>query len=122
MFSKNDGVADELADQAGRLVQELKSRTGWNADAFKTRDKLVAVLESKGYISFHANVTNYGTWSIGESMLLYVPQDRRGTLDIFRGQVIRLVCVRSGRYTRDLMAGPLRHPITHSHPSLNCRA
>ena len=110
MFSKDDGIPDNLDDSVGRLARTIKSNAGWNAEVNQLRGTLVDQLESKGYIEFAANVTNYGHWHVGESMLFFVPTNRRGPLRVFVGKTIRLVCTRSGRYTRGLMAGVVRVP------------
>lgn len=110
MFSKDDGLVDALEDAPGKLARALAARTIWNAEAAALRAALVAHLEAKGYISFDANVTNYGRWHVGESHLFFVPAVRRGALSAFHGKTIRLVCTGSGRYTRGLMAGVVRVP------------
>lgn len=107
MFSKPGGEPDFLDDQIGSACRKLADRTGWSAVPQDQRTKLNALLTRRGYVRFYANVTNYGTWHVGESMLFYVPNNRRGALSAFRGQCIRIACIGSGRYTRVLMAGPI---------------
>lgn len=110
MFSKDGGIKDTYPDEIGKLARALSARKGWTTKASEQRLGLVIQLESKGYISFDASVKTYGGWGIGESRLFYVPFERRGALRVFHGKAIRLVCVRSGRYTRGLMAGEIPAP------------
>jgi hypothetical protein len=110
MFSKADGIKDVLDDVPGRLARKIQSFGRWNSETLKLREELIKTLSSRGYIEFDANVTNYGTWQVGESTLMYVPPSRRGALSVFTGKTIRLVCTISGRYTRGLMAGVVRLP------------
>ena len=108
MFSKDDGIPDNLQDSIGKLARAIKSSDKWNAEVSGLRATMVEQLDSKGYISFWANVANYGHWQVGESMLFFVPSNRRGPLRAFTGQTVRVVCTRSGRYDRALMAGVVR--------------
>lgn len=110
-FSKADGVDDQLADQIGDLSRKIRSQPHWNSDAAKLNEQLVSTLEKQKYRYFLANVTNYGTWQTGESKFFYVPETRRVALSFFRGKIIRLICIHSGRFTRGLMAKELKLSI-----------
>jgi len=104
-FFQDDGVPDTLNDTIGALGRAICSQPYFNAEAFRLKAELIKCLSAQRYTGFTANVTNYGTWGVGVSRLYFVPKDRRGALSAYREQTIRLICVGSGRYTRELMAG-----------------
>lgn len=108
MFIKEEGLPDSLKDEVCKITRRLVSRVIWNDEAKQSKAQLIELLERKGYISFTASTTNYGCWQIGESLLYWVPADRRGPMSEFKEQTVRLVCTGSGRYTRTLMVGPVR--------------
>ena len=107
-FSKMDGVPDTLADKVGELGRAIRSQPHFNSEAIRLWNELESRLVRLGYIRFTANVTNYDTWRTGEAKLFFVPEHRRGALSVFRGETIRLVCVGSGRFTRELRAGVIK--------------
>lgn len=104
-FSKADGVPDTLDDTIGNLGRALLTQPHFNSESIRLKAQLIKDLSKKGYVGFTANVTNYGTWRVGEAMLYSVPLNRRGSLSSYRGKTIRIICVGSGRFTRELMAG-----------------
>jgi hypothetical protein len=104
-FSKADGLPDTLTDTIGNVGRALFSQPHFNSESIRLRAELIKSLSKKRYVGFTANVTNYGTWRVGEAMLYFVPKDRRGALSIYREKTIRLICVGSGRFTRELSAG-----------------
>ena len=112
-FSKDDGVPDTLNDTIGILGRAICYQPYFNAEAFRLKAELIKCLFAQRYTGFTANVTNYGTWSVGVSRLYFVPKDRRGALSIYREQTIRLICLGSGRYTRELMAGVIETTEGH---------
>ena len=107
-FSKMDGVPDTLADKIGELGRAIRSQPHFNSEAIRLWNELEKRLVRLGYIRFTANVTNYDTWRTGEARLFFVPNHRRGALSVFRGKTIRLICVGSGRFTRELRAGVIK--------------
>lgn len=112
-FSQDDGVPDTLNDTIGALGRAICSQPYFNAEAFRLKAELIKCLSAQRYTGFTANVTNYGTWGVGVSRLYFVPKDRRGALSGYREQTIRIICVGSGRYTRELMAGVIETTEDH---------
>ena len=112
-FSQDDGVPDTLHDTIGTLGRAICSQPYFNAEAFRLKTELIKCLSAQRYTGFTANVTNYGTWGVGVSRLYFVPKDRRGALSGYREQTIRIICVGSGRYTRELMAGVIETTEDH---------
>lgn len=107
-FSQYDGIEDKLTDTIGLFAQKIRTSPTKNLAYSELRAQLEKAIIAKKYLFFVANVTIYGTWTIGESKLFYVPKSRRGALSIFRDKTIRIVCVGSGRFTRQLAAAPVK--------------
>jgi hypothetical protein len=107
-FSQDDGIQDNLTDTVGELAKKIYSSKNRNSDYIKLRNEFNKSIKTNKYLVFIGNVTNYGTWSIGYSKIFYVPESRRGALSIFKNKTIRLVCVGSGRYTRQLAASVVK--------------
>jgi len=105
MFDLSDVIADTVEDEIQPLLQKLQSRKGWNAQAKKDLDNLVALLRQKKYITFVGHPDKYHLYPIGDSCLYDVSTFKRGALVPFRGKRVRIVCVGSGRFDRMLMAG-----------------
>jgi hypothetical protein len=114
-FSQEDGIEDKLTDTIGVLAKKIRTSQSRNLVYSDLRNQLDKAIKTSKYLVFTANVTNYGTWSVGESKLLYVPEGRRGALSIFQDKTIRLVCIGSGRFTRLLAAAAVKlEPRIHS--------
>lgn len=107
-FSQLDGIEDTLLDIIGQTAREIHECQIRNQKYLDLKGRLHKFINAKKYLIFTANVTIYGTWCIGESRLFFVPENRRGALSIFRNKTIRLVCVGSGRFTRQLAAAAVK--------------
>jgi len=107
-FSQDDGIEDKLTDTIGMLTKEICGSQSRNFAYIKLRNQFDKAIKSNKYLVFTANVSNYGTWCVGYSKLFYVPESRRGTLSIFKNKTIRLVCIGSGRFTRQLAASAVK--------------
>jgi len=98
-------LPDPLTDNAGILIKALQDRTTWSAEQKGLLEQLIEMLGRKRYITFVGHPARYHLTQIGQSCLMDVPTNKRGHLSAFRGKRIRLVCVSSGRFDRQLMAG-----------------
>ncbi len=98
-------LPDPLTDNAGILIKALQDRTNWSAEQKGLLEQLIHMLGRKRYITFVGHPARYHLTQIGQSCLMDVPTNKRGHLSTFRGKRIRLVCVSSGRFDRQLMAG-----------------
>jgi hypothetical protein len=107
-FSQDDGIADNLNDAIGEMAKKISSSQSRNLAYIELRDQFDKAIKSKKYLVFTANVTNYGTWCVGQSKLFYVPDSRRGALSVFQNKTIRLICIGSGRFTRQLAASAVK--------------
>ena len=107
-FSQDDGIEDKLTDTIGILAKEIYGSQSRNFAYIELRIQFDKAIKSNKYLVFTANVSNYGTWCVGYSKLFYVPESRRGALSIFKNKIIRLVCIGSGRFTRQLAASAVK--------------
>ena len=105
MFDLADKISDNIRDDVRPLLEILGARTSWNDEAKQSLGKLIKLLKEKGYVSFVGHPKRYHLTRIGSSCLYDVPTFRKGALTPFRGKRVRLVCISSGRYDRQLMAG-----------------
>lgn len=105
MFDRKDQIIDDIVDDVRPYLDALAARTGWNSEARSGLKALMKILEKKNYKLFVGHPGRYHLTGIGNSCLYDVPSDRKGFLTEFRGKRIRMVCVSSGRYERELMAG-----------------
>lgn len=105
MFQTEDKLPDPLGDDIGVLIGQLRARTNWGLREQCLRGQLVQRMTERDYICLVGHPRRYHLTLVGESCLYDVPESRRGALKAFRGKRIRLVCVRSGRFDRGLMAG-----------------
>lgn len=69
------------------------------------RTKLISLLTEKNYIFFYANYAGYLSTTIGSSYLYDVPLYKQGSLKMFRGKRVRIICMESGCWRRGYMAG-----------------
>ena len=105
MFKDEDKLLDDINDDVSVFLKELCQRTKWTQVQKDLLVKTIQVLNAKKYMSFEGHPSKYHLYTIGESCLYLIPDNRRGHLKVFRGKKVRLVCVESGRFTRTLMAG-----------------
>ena len=97
VFNVEDKIEDLRADEDGLLMKKIGSfPTRWSGGQERLRQQLIKSLESKNYIGFSGHPNRYHLGVVGESCLYLIPTNRRGHLSIFRGQLVRLVCVYSG--------------------------
>jgi hypothetical protein len=104
MFFKEDLIEDVCTDEAGQLMTAMHKIETWTKakrDIFK---RVIELLEKNEHIFFRGHPDKYHLSVIGSSCFYNVPLNRRGHLSVYRGKLIRFVCVGSGRYDRDYMA------------------
>ena len=104
MFIKEDLIEDLCIDEAGQLINEMHNIQTWTNDKRAMFNSLIALLEKNEHIYFRGHPDKYHLSVIGSSCFYNIPVNRRGHLSVFRGKLIRLVCVGSGRYDRAYMA------------------
>lgn len=104
MFDIEEQIKDPCRDEAGQLMVEMGKIPTWTKTKRALHTRLISLLKLNEHVCFVGHVDKYHLSIVGESCLYNVPMNRRGHLSIFRGKLIRLVCIRSGRYARFLLA------------------
>ena len=104
MFNVEEQIKDPCSDEAGQLMVEMGKIPTWTKAKRALHTKLISLLKINKHTCFVGHVDKYHLSIVGESCIYNVPQNRRGHLSIFRGKLIRLVCIGSGRYARSLLA------------------
>ena len=87
-----DVVDDAVRPYLSAFQRAAKSSVA-KADA---KAELVSVLERHQYIQFVGHYWRYLASSVGDSYLYDVPMNKRGNLNRFRGQRVRVFCISSG--------------------------
>lgn len=105
MIAVTDIEPDTQADLIGAKIAKLQAIPRWNGAKIKLRADLYAMLKFYGYRSFSTNTRDYHLHRVGQSYQYEVPLDKRGHLQPFRGQLVRLVCVWNGRFSVSTMVG-----------------
>jgi len=91
---------DNLDDEIGRVLREMRSMPTWTARKFEVFAEFERLARKKGYLHFTADVRDYRISGSGNSSLYQVPLNQRGALSVFAGRFIRVVCGgKSNRYS-----------------------
>jgi hypothetical protein len=99
-FKLEQQLQDNIADEVGLCLQEMRAIPTWSARKFELFAKFGQLARKKRYLLFTADVRDYLLYGSGNSCLLDVPLNQRGALKKFAGMRIRLVCGgKSNRYS-----------------------
>lgn len=98
-------LPDAPTDLVGAMVAKLQEVSRWTSEKKRRHSDLMRLLDRYGYVQICANYGAYHLNRIGQSCQYDVPETRRGTLKLFRGDRVRLVCVGHRGTSRVLMAG-----------------
>ena len=109
-------LPDPLSGDIGAALLAMRAIATWTAEKAALNEALQALLSERGYVRFRGHPSRYHLGRVGESCLYAIPAGRRGILRSFRGRTARIVCVGSGRFDWQLMAGELT-PV-----DIRCRA
>jgi hypothetical protein len=104
MFIKENVIEDLCTDEAGNLMKALHEIETWTKSKRAIFDSLIKLLQKNDHIYFRGHPDKYHLSVIGSSCFYNIPLNRRGHLSVYRGKLVRLVCVGSGRYDREYMA------------------
>jgi len=96
---------DALSDVIGGELRTLAAMPMGKARMLK-RARLIGLATAAGYVFFEASGCRYHASQVGEAYLYQVPHTKRGFLKPFRGKLVRIACIGSGRHsTRHYMVG-----------------
>jgi hypothetical protein len=104
MFLQENLIEDLCTDEAGQLMKSMHEIPTWTKDKRNIFKRLIELLEKNEHIFFRGHPDKYHLSVIGSSCFYNIPLNRRGHLSVYRGKLVRLVCVASGRYDREYMA------------------
>ena len=108
---KNNNLHD-LDDHVDRLLAEFHELETWTAEKHFLRDRLEEFLMTNGYDWHHGKTAPfYDLIGIGNDRIEHIPPKRRGHLQPYRDQTVRIICIGGGRFERTYAVGPtLRQP------------
>jgi hypothetical protein len=87
--------------------RRLVSIPNWTKAKKRLVQELDDALKKEGFGYYHGNPADCGgPTGLGNDTVVVVPPNKRGKLQSYRGQTVRLVCVESGRYKRGYRVGP----------------
>tara|TARA_A100001015_G_scaffold194834_1_gene217228 strand:+ start:1487 stop:1813 length:327 start_codon:yes stop_codon:yes gene_type:complete len=106
MFSLDETIPENFNDEIGSLLKQItqiKTNT-------KIRQEFISDVVNIGkkqkYIFFVGYTHRYFIGRIGQSFIYKVPENKKGTIEKFKGKIIRVICIGSGeRWVRRYMAG-----------------
>ena len=102
-------IEDPKVDQIGLVIKELQAIPTFTRAKRDVLERLLELLKHSGYKMFNGKAARYGFGPIGASYLYQVPEDKRGHLEPYRGRLVRLVCVGSGIFDRNIMVGEFKN-------------
>jgi hypothetical protein len=105
MIDESEIIEDTLQDDIGLIIGQLQSLDKWTSEKHALKAKLFEALKKKRYRKFRGHSHRYHLGPIGDSYLYRVPINKRGNLHIYRGKIVRVVCIGGYRFERDFMVG-----------------
>ena len=108
MINENEMIDDPRTDKVGKLIKELSTQPKWNKEKISLKEKLISEMEKEKYQTFWGHSKRYHLYEIGSGYLYKVPENKRGNLKVFRGQLVRIVCIGQNRFDRVFMVGKVK--------------
>jgi hypothetical protein len=96
----DDRFDDPLDDEVGRLLTQIKSPDMRPEERSILKKLADTKIREFSHIEFTGNAENFGLSRVWTSLIYWVPPNKRGSLASYRGQVIRVICVGSGKYSK----------------------
>jgi hypothetical protein len=105
MISLSDMFEDRRSDEVGQAIRALRAPAAWTAEKFARAKSLNQALQNANYKMFEGHLHRYYMrGGMGFSYVYQVPFTKRGQLQVFRGKLIRLVCVGNQNFQAFFMA------------------
>lgn len=103
-----EALNDPCADDIGTLLLKIAAIRFMNAEKWKLLADAKALMKSQGYVEFESYSGSMHLSRIGDSCIFDVSERDKSKLKAFRGRMVRVVCVGSGRhFNRTFMAKPV---------------
>ena len=93
-------IKDPQNDEIGVLLKYFHEINSWTTEKHSLFAQLISQVENENYIKFIADSNKTGLSSIGASCLFDIPEKKRGSLALFKGQRIRVICISKEKYSR----------------------
>jgi hypothetical protein len=93
-------IQDPENDEIGKLLKRFHEINSWTQEKHILCAEIFNQAEKENYIKFIADGNTIGLTSIGSNCLFEIPLNQRGSLAIFKGQRIRVICLSQVKYSR----------------------
>lgn len=87
---------DHLSDEVGVLLREVNNIPTWTKKKHVLYSRILKLIRIQKYLFFSANTRTYGLSKSGERMLYDVPLGQQGSLSMFSGKRVRIICLGGG--------------------------
>ena len=97
----------DLDARVDQLLAEFHELETWTTEKHFLRDRLEEFLRENGYDRHHVKTAPfYELTGIGNDRIEHIQSKRRGHLQPYRDQIVRIICIGSGRFERSYAVGP----------------
>lgn len=88
-------IRDDVEDELGHLLRQLNTIPTWTKGKIDLYGDVEKEAKRQNYKSFKGDCRRYPLQRKGDHILCDVPENKRGSLSVFRGKRIRLICAGS---------------------------
>ncbi len=95
--------------------QKLSKIPTWTKKKRELAQELRTALDKAGFVYYCTRLAHcFDLSGLGNDVVRHIPSNKRGGLQPWRGQTVRIVCIEPGRYYRGYAVGPTtkRPPTT----------
>lgn len=93
-------IKDPQNDEIGLLLKRFHEINSWTTEKHSLFAQIISKVENENYVKFIADSNTTGLSSIGASCLFDIPENQRGSLALFKGLRIRVICISKAKYSR----------------------
>jgi len=85
-------IEDNLTDEVGKCLKEFSKIKTWTKKKIELFDAFEDMVRREKYLCFRGDFRDYHLPRKGQHCLYDVPLNQRGSLKVYAGKKIRLVC------------------------------
>jgi hypothetical protein len=93
-------IPDLHNDKIGKLLKRFHELPTWTQEKHILSAEIVKQTEIESYINFSADGNKIGLSSIGSSCLFDIPNNQKGSLGVFKGKRIRVICISAVKFSK----------------------
>jgi hypothetical protein len=93
MLKIEDQLPDDYKDDLALAIHKLSQLQTWDAEAKEIFKDIEKICERKKYKKFSGDFRDYHLTRKGQSAIYVVPLNQRGSLEVFKGKRVRLICL-----------------------------